>query len=251
MRRKRGKDFLASTFTIFFLRFAYLSILFCPCTCIAAVVQAGFHVRQSNFSSRCVGTGRELRKPNGVHHTDLHHHTAPQPGWHEDNHDLLSTHDITISGKGKAKANEMTQLDASTHHSRNQGKEKDMSPGNTRRDGDPEKSPNRLHSPSSSKQDRNSQSASGALLVPPSLSLTSPTPETTPVPSFLPIQPLPQVSSSGSNLATAPLRPSITRTSGKRKADEVEVEAGTQPKDSRKEQRATFAPEQRRTLIVL
>ena len=125
-----------------------------------------------------------------------------------------------------------------------------MSPGNTRRIGDAEKSPNRVHSLSSPKQDRNSQSASGTLLVPPSLSLTSPTPETTPVSSFLPIQPLPQVSLSGSNLATSPLRPSIARTSGKRKADEVEVEAGTQPKDSRKEHRATFAPEQRRTLIV-
>lgn len=235
----------------FFSPFVYLSILFCPCTCIAAVVQAGFHVRQSNFTSRYVGTGRELRELNGVYHTDLHHHTVPQPGWHEDSHDLLSTHDITISGKGKAKANEMTQLDASTHHSRNQGKEKDMSPGNTRRSGDPAKSPNRVHSPSSPKQDHNSQSASSALLVPPSLSLTSPTPETTPVPSFLPIQPLPQVPLSGSNLVTSPpLRPSITRTSGKRKADEVEVEAGTQPKDSRKEHRATFAPEQRRTLIV-
>ena len=137
----------------------------------------------------------------------------------------------------------MTQPDASTHHSRNQSKEKNTSPRNTR---DPARSLNRPHSTSLPNQDRNSQSASEALLVPPSLSLTSPTPETTPVPSFLPIQPLGQI-----NFVTPPaLRPSITRTSGKRKAEEVEVEAGTQPKDSRKEHRATFAPEQRRTLIV-
>ncbi len=144
----------------------------------------------------------------------------------------------------------MTQPDASTHRRRNQGKEKDTSLRDTRRNRDPTKSPNRLHSAVPPRQDRISQSASAALLVPPSLSLTSPTPETTPVASFLPVQPLAQDSLSGPSLVTPrALKPSISRTSGKRKADEVEVEASTLSKDSRKEHRATFAPDKRRTFV--
>ena len=161
--------------------------------------------------------------------------------------ELPFIHDITRSKTSEGEAHEMSQPDGNTHHSNHQGRA-----GHTNTDSQSRsKTVGRGQKPSPPKQSHTSLSATDPLLVPPSLSLTSPTPETSPIAPALPLQSQERPSSSGSNLPSAPrsvLRSSIRRTTGKRKADEAEVEAATPSKDSRKEHRATFAPEQRREL---
>ncbi|KAK2465285.1 hypothetical protein APHAL10511_002639 [Amanita phalloides] len=160
---------------------------------------------------------------------DTNCHIVP---WHGDNNDFPFTYDITISEKGTAKPNEMTKSDSPAHHKRNRSKDKGASLPSNRRQAIP---PNRTHHAAPRKSI--SQSASGSLLVPPTLSLTTPTPEISPVLLFSPSQS--SGSFPGANLTMPPaLKSSITRTSGKRKADEADVEATPSKK-------ATFAPDQR------
>ncbi|KAF8635983.1 hypothetical protein AX15_000147 [Amanita polypyramis BW_CC] len=176
---------------------------------------------------------------------DTRHHILPQAGWHGDYNTSPFAHDITRSGEAKRKTNEMDQSDASTYHrsKTNETPQPDTKKGSQTR----VKPPNRARSTSPSIQGRISQPAAETLLVPPSLSLTSPTPETSPISPFHSIQSRGQGGSSGSHLTTPPsaLKSSGSRTTGKRKADEAEVGTGSPSKDSRKEYRATFAPDQR------
>ncbi|KIL67758.1 hypothetical protein M378DRAFT_974870 [Amanita muscaria Koide BX008] len=145
---------------------------------------------------------------------------------HSDRHgnkpDLPFIHDTTRSENGERKTYEMNQPDV---FSNNHGQLKDSQSqakqvSRARRSSPPRQGP--------------------TLLVPPSLSFTSPTPGSSPITPFLPLSP-------GSNLQgpSPPLKSSIRSTTGKRKADDAEVEACTPSKDSRREHRATFAPEQR------
>ncbi|KAF8627413.1 hypothetical protein AX17_006228 [Amanita inopinata Kibby_2008] len=178
---------------------------------------------------------------------DTHHHIVPKTGWHEDRGKPPYNHDITRPEKGEGKTYEMTQPDISTNNTAGQRKVKEICSHASTGNKNQRKPANQSRSFSLPKPERILQSGSGIFLSPPSLSLTSPTPEASPVSPLLPIQLSGQAPSSFSQLSTPPpaLKSSLSRTTGKRKAEEAEVEAGTPPKDNRKEYRATFAPERR------
>lgn len=87
-------------------------------------------------------------------------------------------------------------------------------------------------------------SSPGFLQIPPSLSFTSPTPETSPFRTSTSASASPSESKNSTALqipppVKTPSRPPSDKSKGKRKADDVETTPPDQKKDS---QRATFAP---------